>query len=221
MDRQEKMEILAQSLQKAKKVMQEVEHRSGNKNFGNQPNKHQSYTEQDADNMLVDSTKYLSEAEMIRRQPQQIAQPNYDLYSDNERELPIGQPQNSQSKYLPFKNLKNSKMPKEILESFIETPAIDPTKSLGTETLFEKVKANQPQQRKLPEQIYEQKVQPSPINESKNNGMDIQLLEFVIKKTVEETLKQVQEQSNINENIEIKIGGKTFGGKISTLKKMK
>lgn len=227
MDRQEKMDILAQSLQKAKKVMQEVEHRTGNKSFGNQPGR-QSYTEQDTDALFEDNTRYLSESEAMQRQPQiSQRQSDYDLYSDYERELPIAQPQNSQTKFMPFKNLNNSKMPREILESFMQTPPIDPTQPLGMETLFEKVRGSQPQpqpqpqqQRRAAEPIVEYRNQPAPITESKSN-LDIHLLEYVIKKTVEETLKQVQEQTNINENIQIKIGDKTFGGKISSLKKLK
>lgn len=224
MDRQDKMDFLAQSIQKAKKVMQEVEHRTGNKQFGNQPSR-QVFTEQDSDDMLVDNTRYLSEAEVMQRQGQiPQKQSDFNLYSDHERELPIGQPQNTQPKYMPFKNLNNSKMPREILESFMQTPPIDPTQPLGMETLFEKVKGGQPQQqpqqqKRAAEPVVEYKT-PTPIVESKSN-LDIHLLEYVIKKTVEETLKQVQEQTNINENIQIKIGDKTFGGKISSLKKLK
>lgn len=226
MDRQEKMDFLAQSLQKAKKVMQEVEHRTGNKSFGNEPGR-KVYTEQDSDAMMVDTTQYLSEADVMQRQMQrQAPQPAYDLYSDHERELPIGNQPQQQTKYVPYKNLNNSKMPREILESFMQTPPIDPTQPLGMETLFEKVRGGQPQpmqqpqQRRAAEPVVEYRNQPAPVTEVKSN-MDIHLLEYVIKKTVEETLKQVQEQTNINENIQIKIGDKTFGGKISSLKKIK
>lgn len=225
MDRQDKMERLAQGIQKARKVMEEVEHRSGNKSFGNQPGR-QVYTEQDTDTLFVDNTQYISESEAMQRRTQ-IAAPSrdtdYGLYEDNERELPIVQPQNSQTKFTPLKNINNSKMPREILESFMQTPPIDPTQPLGMETLFEKVRGTQPQQqqqRRAAEPIVEYKTQQAPVTESKSN-IDIHLLEYVIKKTVEETLKQVQEQTNINENIQIKIGDKTFGGKISSLKKIK
>ena len=227
MDRQDKMDRLAQGIQKARKVMQEVEHRSGNKSFGNQPGR-QVYTEQDTDSLLVDNTQYISEEEAMQRRGQIAApsrQTDYGLYEDNERDLPISQPQNTQPKFVPYKNINNSKMPREILESFMQTPPIDPTQPLGMETLFEKVKGGQPQPhplqtRRAAEPIVEYRTQQAPITESKSN-MDIHLLEYVIKKTVEETLKQVQEQSNINENIQIKIGDKTFGGKISSLKKLK
>jgi hypothetical protein len=225
MDRQDKMERLAQGIQKARKVMEEVEHRSGNKSFGNQPGR-QVYTEQDTDTLFVDNTQYISESEAMQRR-NQIAAPSrntdYGLYEDNERPLPIEQPQNTQPKFVPYKNINNSKMPREILESFMQTPPIDPTQPLGMETLFEKVKGTQPQpqvQRRAAEPIVEYRTQQAPVTESKGN-IDTHLLEYVIKKTVEETLKQVQEQTNINENIQIKIGDKTFGGKISSLKKIK
>ena len=177
----------------------------------------------------MDTTQYISESEAMQRQAQMqrpAPQPAYDLYSDQEREVPMGYQQSQQPKYLPYKNLNSSKMPREILESFMQTPAIDPTQPLGMETLFEKVRggqpqpAQQPQQRRAAEPIVEYRTQQPPVVENKSN-MDMHLLEYVIKKTVEETLKQVQEQTNINENIQIKIGDKTFGGKISTLKKIK
>ena len=161
--------------------------------------------------------------------PQQIQAPGYDLYEDNERMPPapsfLQQPQQPVSaNYQPYKNLNTSKMPKEILESFLKTPTIDPTQPLGMETLVQKV-VGKPQQRQQPQQSAPRRQEPivehrQPVTDSKST-MDIQLLEYVIKKTVEETLKQVNEQTNLNENIQIKIGDKTFGGKISSLKSIK
>ena len=48
--------------------------------------------------------------------------------------------------------------------------------------------------------------------------MDTKLMEYIIKKTVEETLEQVSKKSSIDETIQIKIGDKVFGGKLMTLK---
>lgn len=234
MDRQDKLDFLAQSIQKAKKIMSEVDNRFGTDTPGvkAQPSR-QVYTEEDSDQQFVDNTRYLSEADVVNmgRAPQQMIQaPAYDLYEDNERMPPtqsfMPQPQQPvSSNYQPYKNLNTSKMPKEILESFLKTPTIDPTQPLGMEALVQKV-AGKPQQRQQqPQQAAPRRQDPivehrQPVTDSKST-MDIQLLEYVIKKTVEETLKQVNEQTNLNENIQIKIGDKTFGGKISSLKSIK
>lgn len=224
MDRQDKLDFLAQSIQKAKKVMQEVDAKTGDNKMNSQGGR-KIYTEDDYD-QVGDNTRYLSEAEAMRMNqlPKQIQQPApaYDLY-DNEKPLPhFTQPQSTGGKFQPYKNLNTSKMPKEILESFLQTPTIDPTKPLGMESLVEKIVGNNPrqqpqQQPRRQEPIIETR---QPIVETKSS-MDIQLLEYVIKKTVEETLKQVSESTNLNENIQIKIGDKIFGGKISSLKNTK
>lgn len=230
MDRQDKLDFLAQSIQKAKTLMKEVDNRFGTDtpSVKSQPSR-QVYTEEDADQQFVDDTRYLSEADVMQRGgiPQQA--PAYDLYEDNERMPPtpsfLPQPQQPvSSNYQPYKNLNTSKMPKEILESFLRTPTIDPTQPLGMETLVQKV-VGKSQQRQQPQQSAPRRQEPivehrQPVTDSKST-MDMQLLEYVIKKTVEETLKQVNEQTNLNENIQIKIGDKTFGGKISSLKNIK
>ena len=51
--------------------------------------------------------------------------------------------------------------------------------------------------------------------------LDVKLIEFIIKKTVEETLEQVSKRTSIDETIQIKIGDKTFGGKLTVLKENK
>jgi hypothetical protein len=224
MERQDKLDFIAQSIARAKKVMERVETPVSNK-----PTPTQSYSEEQYDNMDVDSTKYLTEEQVMNMRgaiPQQA--PQYDLYSDNERELPMYQPMSEQKtpQFRPYKNLNSTKMPKEIVESFLNKPMIDPTQPVGMETLIQKVaqKEGRPKQITETKQVPKPKVNTQiPLQETttSNSGMDMQLLEFVIKKTVEETLKQVSEQTNINENIQIKIGDKTFGGTIKTLKNIK
>ncbi len=51
--------------------------------------------------------------------------------------------------------------------------------------------------------------------------MDLQLLEFVIKKTVEATVAALNERTAIDENFQIKIGDKVFGGKLTVLNENK
>jgi hypothetical protein len=227
MERQDKIDFIAQSIARAKKVMEKTETISptGNKSIGGGK---QVYTEEQYDNMDVDNTQYLNE-EQVRRMgaPAPKQQQRYELYEDNEREIPMIPQQSSQQtpQYRPYKNLNSTNMPKQIVESFLKKPMIDPTQPLGMETIFEKV--HQKEQAARPAPSYEQKpkAKPQPVYEERptqsGGGMDMQLLEFVIKKTVEETLKQVSEQTNINENIQIKIGEKTFGGTIKSLKTIK
>jgi len=226
MERQDKIDFIAQSIAKAKKVMEKTETISptGNKSIGGG---RQVYTEEQYDNMDVDNTQYLTEDQVRRMGAPAPKQQRYDLYEDNEREIPMIPQQSSQqnAQYRPYKNLNSTSMPKEIVESFLKKPMIDPTQPLGMETIFEKV--HQKEQSARPAPSYEQKpkAKPQPVYEERTTqsggGMDMQLLEFVIKKTVEETLKQVSEQTNINENIQIKIGEKTFGGTIKSLKTIK
>jgi len=290
-DRQEKLDFIAQSISRAKQVMDKVHEKyDRNSTTGNntkQPGR-RSYSEADYTTQADNTAQYLSPEQLMEiqnsrmgaesyaqapglppnfaqpqqqrpvmqqpqlpagRYPREITSENYNMYddpTDRERPLPfpdasqyqsqinqhMGQPQPQQPQYRPYKNLNSSKMPKEILESFLQKPMIDPTQPIGMEQLFQKVA--QPPQQQQPQQ-YQQPIpqyqppaqpyyapQPAPINESvaPSSGMDIKLLEYVIKKTVEETLKQVSKQTNINENIQIKIGDQTFGGTIKTLKKI-
>ena len=284
MSRQDKLDFLAQSISRAKKVMEVVSDKYDPKPSGNGRNgreERRSYVEDDYRSPAQNPEQYLTEAQIReinssrqddgsgvsdfgggmpsypQQYPQQHSQPQlpppqprnsrYDpgLYEDRERDLPFGDPNmgippgyhpdmamTGQSQFKPYKNLNTSKMPKEILDSFLNKPMIDPSKPLGMEMdmdqLYEKVvkKENPRQQQHQPQYQEPQRVReeaPRQRVEDKpsNSGMDIALLEYVIKKTVEETLKQVSKQSNINENIQIKIGDQTFGGTIKTLKKLK
>ena len=287
MSRQDKLDFLAQSISRAKKVMEVVsdryDGRSDDRNGRGRSNDRRSSMGEDYRSPAANPEQYLTEAQIReinnsrldpesndvndfgsigmppRQQPQrhqpQLPPPQpqrknsrYDpgLYEDREKDLPFGDnsmgvPQGygqgqypdfnaqTQNQFKPFKNLNTSKMPKEILESFMQKPMIDPSKPLGMEMdmdqLFEKVvKKEAPRQqpqyqepKRIREEAPRQRVEDKPAT----SGMDMALLEFVIKKTVEETLKQVSKQTNINENIQIKIGDQTFGGTIKTLKKVK
>lgn len=129
----------------------------------------------------------------------------------------ISEAQMLQRKSATMKNMSTSKMPAAILKSFQENPIIDPTAPIGMESMMQEIT---------------KKVAPAePIQENKSNRniesqqnapvMDTKLIEYIIKKTVEETIDQINKKTSIDENIQIKIGDKTFGGKLSTLKEVK
>jgi len=118
-----------------------------------------------------------------------------------------------------MKNLDSSKMPKDILESFINNPIMDPTVPVGLDSVISKVNENNTYAN------IQDETEPTVSNiinestpETKISGMDTKLIEYIIKKTVEETLEQVNKQTPIDENIQIRLGEKTFGGKIVSLK---
>ena len=113
-----------------------------------------------------------------------------------------------------MRNLSKSKMPEAILKSFQENPIIDPTAPVGMESIMNEI-TKKAAPIKEPQRI---------VTEEKNNNpgqIDIKLVEYIIKKTVEETLEQVSKKTQIDETIQIKIGDKTFGGKLTVLKENK
>lgn len=189
MNQNDKLDFLANSIKRARNVMEKVE----DGKIQPSQNGGKGMTEEDIDRMLDnDDVQYLAEA------PKAAAN---------------------------YKNMNTSRMPSAILESFKENPIADPTAPPGMENVMQKIT---------------QKAQPKyrennvvPINEntvSRNVSqssaampaqMDTKLLEYIIRKTVEETLEQVSKKTNVDENIQIKIGDKTFGGKISTLNEIK
>ncbi len=118
-----------------------------------------------------------------------------------------------------MKNMSKSKMPEAILKSFQDNPIIDPTAPIGMESMMQEIT------KKAAPVRTEKPVESSNgvIIESKHTTpvMDTKLIEYIIKKTVEETLEQVNKKISVDENIQIKIGNKTFGGKINTLKEIK
>lgn len=114
-----------------------------------------------------------------------------------------------------MRNLSKSKMPEAILKSFQENPIIDPTAPVGMESMMNEITKKVAPIKEV-QQInnnQEQNVNPGQI--------DIKLVEYIIKKTVEETLEQVSKKTQIDETIQIKIGDKTFGGKLTVLKENK
>jgi hypothetical protein len=132
----------------------------------------------------------------------------------------ISETQMMQRKSSTMKNISKSKMPEAILRSFQENPIIDPTAPLGMESMMQEIT------KKVAPVRQENEKNLTTVNENKqtptqNTSIDIKLIEYVIKKTVEETLEQVSKRTAIDENIQIKIGDKTFGGKINTLKEIK
>jgi hypothetical protein len=105
-------------------------------------------------------------------------------------------------------------MPAEILKSFQENPIIDPTAPIGMESVMNEIT------KKVAPVKEAQRI----TAEEKNNNpgqIDIKLVEYIIKKTVEETLEQVSKKTQIDETIQIKIGDKVFGGKLTILKENK
>lgn len=192
MDPNDKMNFLAQSIQNARKVMEKVE--GGNINTSSAQTR-RAMTEEEVDRMLDPngSDDMISEAQMMQRRNNST-----------------------------MKNMSKSRMPEAILKSFQENPIIDPTAPIGMESMMQEItKKAAPA---APART-EQHVEPSHgiMVEGKNTApvMDTKLIEYIIKKTVEETLEQVSKRTAIDENIQIKIGDKTFGGKINTLKELK
>jgi hypothetical protein len=113
-----------------------------------------------------------------------------------------------------MKNLSKSKMPAAILQSFAENPIIDPTMPMGMESMMQEITKKAAPVQEVTQRVVTESKQPAP-------QLDTQLIEYIIKKTVEETLEQVNKKSTIDETIQIKIGDKVFGGKLTVLKENK
>lgn len=111
------------------------------------------------------------------------------------------------------KNINNSKLPDAIKESFLKSPSLNPQSNIppGMESVLDVLQVKPPKQVKTSK--------PNPINVSENTvaGMDIKLLEFIIKSTVMQTLEEVSKKTTVDENFQIKIGDKVFSGKLSVL----
>lgn len=174
-------EHLAESILKARKVMQKVE--SGDYSKSNNP----------TTNQVPNNTK-----------PQ-----------------PLVQEQMLSKKNNIMRNIKNSKMPEAILKSFEENPIVDPTMPIGMDMMESLAKKIGEQQGAFKQEVVNQTTEAPSGNQDGAQMIDMKLLEFIIKKTVEETLNEVSKKTELDENIQIKIGDKTFGGKIKTLKEIK
>ncbi len=193
METQDKAAILAQGIANARKIMEKVEINTGGTKMSQQPEINRAMYADEADDR---EPVYLSEAEVAART----------------RTAGGSIPKNN------MKNLSTSKMPKEILQSFIENPIVDPTVPFGMDSLMEKVAQAQPKMKQIQEAVQQydkpvQKQQPTaaPV-------MDVQLIEYIIKKTVETVLEEQAKKTSIDENFQIKIGNKVFGGKLNVLK---
>lgn len=116
-----------------------------------------------------------------------------------------------------LKNASTSKMPQAILQSFMDNPIVDPSTG-GIDSLVEQVQKKAPPRVQEVAQHQPQQMVPAttPVV-IQQPTMDIQLIEYIIKKTVETTLEEVQKKSAIDENFQIKIGEKVFGGKLTAL----
>jgi hypothetical protein len=214
MDQNEKMSLLANSLKQARAVIHKADEISNGPGGASRTTTRKPITEDDVDVMLQPE-EFLTET----RAPQYQQQPQYQ------------QPQYPQQQYMqpaPQRNLANSKMPAEILRSFSEMPAIDPTQPVGMELMM-----NEIVQKALPNTSKRQVINNNPVPMTQQRQvvteavpivapqLDTKLIEYIIRKTVEETLEQVSKKTAISENIQIKIGDKTFTGKITSLNEIK
>lgn len=151
-------------------------------------------SEADVDRMLDDDTNFLTEA------------PTKNIHTAP-----------SSENYM--KNLSKSKMPAAILKSFAENPIVDPTMPMGMESLMQEVTKKAAPIQEVTKKVVAKETQ---IQEKQSPvQLDTQLIEYIIKKTVEETLEQVSKRTSIDETIQIKIGDKVFGGKLTVLKENK
>lgn len=193
MDNNDKAALLAQGIANARKVMQKVESNTAYRG-GAQP---EITRDMYSDDHEEREPEYLSEDQMRNR----VKSVGTDIPKST------------------MKNLHTSKMPKEILQSFIENPISDPTMPVGLDSVMEHVAKTQPKTKHIEESAPVRK----PVVETQNTniGLDRELIEFIIKKTVETVLEEQSKKTSIDENFQIKIGEKTFGGKLSVLKENK
>lgn len=192
MDNNEKAAILAQGIANARKVMEKVENNTSYRG-GSMPQP-QISREIYSDDHEDREPEYLSEDQMKSRV----------------RSVGSEIPKNT------MKNIHTSKMPKEILQSFMENPIADPTMPIGLDSVVEQVAKAQPRAK-----VIEEYEAPRETKQTPGLTMDTQLIEYIIKKTVEETMNQISQKTSIDETIQIKIGDKVFGGKLTVLKENK
>jgi hypothetical protein len=107
-------------------------------------------------------------------------------------------------------------MPKEILQSFMENPIVDPTMPVGMDNLMEQIAKTQPKTKQIEEITQPRSTAPN--QSAPMLTMDKDLIEYIIKKTVETVLEEQAKKTSIDENFQIKIGNKIFGGKLNVLK---
>jgi len=216
MDQNDKMSFLANSIKQARAVMNKVDENTagpGSRTVSRRP-----LTEDDIDAMYQPE-ELLSESQ-IPQQARQMSNYVEPQFMPQQQYMPAPAPQ---------RNLAKSKMPPEILKSFSEMPAIDPTQPVGMELMMNEIVQKAAPKRQgqvinntpVPQQQVRQPITESYPAAVAAPQMDTKLIEYIIRKTVEETLEQVSKKTAISENIQIKIGDKTFTGKITSLNEIK
>jgi len=193
MDNQDKAALLAQGIAKARMVMEKVEANTGGRmaqDRGVSSMNREIYS----DNYEEREPEYLTEEQVAART----------------RNAAGNVPKNT------MRNLATSKMPKEILQSFMENPIVDPTVPVGMDSLMEQVAKTQPKMKQIEEMTQPKHTPQVPQNQAVT--MDRELIEYIIKKTVETVLEEQAKKTSIDENFQIKIGDKIFGGKLNVLK---
>jgi hypothetical protein len=146
-----------------------------------------------------------------------LTEDDIDKLLDPNNDEMISEAQMLKQKNNSMKNISKSKMPEAILKSFQENPIVDPTAPIGMESMMQEiVKKAAPTPRVEPQER-------GFIAESKNTTqpIDTKLIEFIIKKTVDEVFEQIGKKTSIDEDFQIKIGGKTFGGKLKSMNEIK
>jgi hypothetical protein len=195
MSNQDKAALLAQGIAKARMVMEKVEANTGGKmaqdrGMGSIPASREIYS----DNYEEREPEYLTEEQVAART----------------RNAAGNVPKNT------MRNLSTSKMPKEILQSFMENPIVDPTMPVGMDNLMEQIAKTQPKTKRIEEITQPRSAAPTQL--APILTMDKDLIEYIIKKTVETVLEEQAKKTSIDENFQIKIGNKIFGGKLNVLK---
>lgn len=193
MDNQDKAALLAQGIAKARMVMEKVEANTGGR-MAQDRGVSSMNREMYSDNYEEREPEYLSEEQVAART----------------RNAAGNVPKNT------MRNLATSKMPKEILQSFMENPIVDPTVPVGMDNLMEQVAKTQPKMKQIEEMAQPRHTPQIPQNQAVT--MDRELIEYIIKKTVETVLEEQAKKTSIDENFQIKIGDKIFGGKLNVLK---
>lgn len=195
MDQTQKMEFLKNSIMKSKEVMKRTDAMNGTPGSTRKPNAYPPAA--------------------IEQLPENVQPPT--------------------GTQINMDNLKHSKMPSEILESFAKNPPksqdIGPSGGMGLSFLDQiagEIPKNEPVQQPIQEQapIYQQPVIPSAAGPL--SGLQLEGLKAVLKEVVREVVtevmaekEQLSEATEIDENIQIKLNNKVFGGKITTLKQLK
>lgn len=222
---QDRLQFIAQSIAKAKKVMDKVE--SGNYSTGH-----------------IDQEFVAGKKQLPHNAGTYAPAPVAEQYAPMDTNVPQ-----------PLKNLGTSKIPNKILESFQKNPGMGVVNtsnplainSFGMEALAETTKTiQQPSYRSKivsnNKPTFSEQTQyiAAPLTSTTTQAAQPQyisapvtgpvlsedyvkfLINQAVEATVAATVKAVMEELNkpttIDENIQIKIGNKTFGGKIKTLK---